>query len=348
MDTSLDFPGYGALLDSLKTRVRQAQTRAALAVNSELVRLYWSIGRSILEEQEARGWGAKVIDRLSADLKREFPSMSGFSPRNLKYMRRFAELWPGDPFVQAPLAQITWYHHIALLEKLDSPELRLWYAEKTVENGWSRNVLVVQIETRLHERLGAAPNNFARALPPLQSDLAAQLLKDPYVFDFLTLSQDASERELELGLVAHIQHFLLELGQGWAFVGRQYHLQIGSGTGEEADFYLDLLFYHLKLRCYVVIDLKAEAFKPEFAGKMNFYLAVVDDLLKTDADAPTIGLLLCKTKSHLQVEYALRGQSAPLSVSSFEILNSLPPALQNALPTVEQLENELRESELET
>ena len=335
--------GYDEFLGDLKERIARAQNKAALAVNRELVLLYWSIGRAILEAQNAHGWGTKVIDRLSADLKRAFPDMSGFSPRNLKYMRRFAEQWDDESIVQAPLAQITWYHNIALLEKLDSSESRLWYAEQTIENGWSRNVLVLQIESGLHRRLGQAPNNFERTLPAPQSDLARQLLKDPYNFDFLTLSGPAHERELERGLVEHLRDFLLELGQGFAFLGSQYHLQIGTGTAEEADFYLDLLFYHVKLHCYVVIDLKTEEFKPEHAGKMNFYLAVVDDLLKSPADAPSIGLILCKTKSNLQVEYALRGMSAPLGISEFEVLDALPSALENSLPTVEQLESELGE-----
>ncbi len=335
--------GYDQFLSDLKERVARAQVKAALAVNRELVLLYWSIGRAILDEQSAHNWGAKVIDRLSADLKKEFPDMSGFSPRNLKYMRRFAEQWPDEAIVQAPLAQITWYHNIALLEKLESSELRLWYAKQTIENGWSRNVLVLQIESGLHRRLGQAPNNFERTLPAPQSDLARQLLKDPYNFDFLTLSSQAHERELESGLLEHLRDFLLELGQGFAFLGSQYHLQIGTGTSDEDDFYLDLLFYHIKLHCYVVIDLKMEEFKPEHAGKMNFYLAVVDDLLKGPQDAPSIGLVLCKTKNNLQVEYALRGMNAPLGVSEFEILESLPAALENKLPTVEQLEAELGE-----
>ena len=333
--------GYDQFFTDLKERITRAQIKAALAVNAELVRLYWSIGRAILSEQQTHGWGAKVIDQLSVDLKREFPEMSGFSPRNLKYMRRFAEQWPDEQFVQAPLAQITWYHNIALLEKLDASELRLWYAEQTIENGWSRNVLVLQIESGLHKQLGKAPNNFARTLPDPQSDLAQQLIKDPYNFDFLTLAPKAHERELERGLLKNLRDFLLELGQGFAFLGSQYHLQIGTGTPDEEDYYLDLLFYHVKLRCYVIIELKAEKFKPEFAGKMNFYLAVADDLLKTPDDAPTIGLILCKTKNDIQVEYALRGMSAPLGISEFQILEALPAELESSLPTVEQLETEL-------
>ncbi len=338
--------GYDLFFADLKDRIARAQVKAALAVNRELVLLYWSIGRAILSEQQTHGWGAKVIDQLSADLKREFPDSKGYSPRNLKYMRRFAEQWPDEEFVQAPLAQLTWYHNIALLEKLNSPELRLWYAEQTIENGWSRNVLVLQIESALHKRLGQAPNNFERALPAPQSDLARQLLKDPYNFDFLTIAPQAQERELERGLLEHLRDFLLELGQGFAFLGSQYHLRIGAGTPDEDDYYLDLLFYHVKLHCYVVIDLKTEEFKPEHAGKMNFYLAVVDDLLKSPDDAPSIGLVLCKTKNNLQVEYALRGMSAPLGVSEFQILERLPTELESSLPSVEQLESELSDLEV--
>lgn len=333
--------GYDLFLGDLKNRIRQGQIKAALAVNRELVLLYWDIGRAILAEQEQHGWGAKVIDQLSADLKREFPDMSGFSPRNLKYMRRFAEQWPDSQFVQQLAAQIPWFHNCVLLDKISDPQTREFYIRQTIENGWSRNVLVLQIESGLHQRLGAAPHNFARTLPEPQSDLAAQLLKDPYNFDFLTLGNSARERELERGLLDNLRRFLLELGQGFAFLGSQYHLQIGSGTPNEEDYYLDLLFYHVKLRCYVVIDLKMESFKPEHAGKMNFYLAVVDDLLRHPDDAPSIGLILCKTKNELNVEYALRGMNAPLGIAGFELASQLPPELQNRLPTVEELENEL-------
>ena len=262
--------GYDHLLNDLKTRIRQAQVKAALSVNRELVLLYWQIGRTILQQQEANGWGAKVIERLAADLRREFPDMGGFSPRNLKYMRRFAEQWLDEQFVQQLAAQIPWFHNCVILDKVADAPTREFYIRQTIENGWSRSVLTMQIESGLHQRLGTAPSNFERTLPTPQSDLAQQLLKDPYNFDFLTLAHDARERDLERGL--------LELGQGFAFLGSQYHLQIGKGTPDEDDFYLDLLFYHVKLHCYVVIDLKTEEFKPEHAGKMNFYLSVVDDL----------------------------------------------------------------------
>jgi len=245
---------YDVLLRALKARIRTAQVRAVLAVNRELVLLYWQLGREVLTRQQQQGWGAKVIDKLAKDLQKEFPEMKGFSPRNLKYMRAFAETYPEEPIVQGVLAQITWYHNIALMEKLKSQVERLWYAQKTVEHGWSRNILVYQIESQLYQRLGGAVTNFDRALPQPQSDLAHQLLKDPYCFDFLSLGENSQERDLENALVKHIREFLLELGVGFAFVGSQYRLEVG---GE--DFYIDLLFYHLRLRCYVVIDLKIRA-----------------------------------------------------------------------------------------
>lgn len=333
---STSFEGYADWLGELKTRIRTARVRAALAVNSELVGLYWEIGRDIIARQQQQGWGAKVIERLAGDLRSEFPDMKGFSPRNLKYMRAFAEAWPAEAFVQGPLAQITWYHHVTLLDKVKSREEREWYARKAFEHGWSRNILVMQIESRLYQRQGKAITNFDRTLPPPQSDLAQQTLKDPYLFDFLGLGDEARERELERTLTAHITRFLLELGAGFSFVGRQIHLEV---AGE--DFYLDLLFYHLKLRCYVVIELKATDFKPEYAGKMNFYLSAVDDLLRHPGDEPTIGLVLCKNKKQLIVEYALRDSNKPIGVSEYLLTEILPHELEGSLPTIEQIEAEL-------
>jgi predicted nuclease of restriction endonuclease-like (RecB) superfamily len=327
---------YDDFLRDLKERIRSAQVRAALSVNRELVLLYWQLGRDILTRQRQQGWGAKVIDRLARDLQKEFPDMKGFSPRNLKYMRAFAEAYPNEPIVQEVLAQITWYHNIALIEKLKSPEERLWYAQKTVENGWSRNVLVHQIETGLHRRLGAALTNFDRTLPKPQSDLAQQLLKDPYNFDFLSLGQEVQERDLERALVNHIRDFLLELGVGFAFVGSQYHLEIDGD-----DYYIDLLFYHLRLRCYVVIDLKMKEFQPEYSGKMNFYISAVDDLLRHPDDQPTIGIILCRGKKKTVAEYALRDLNKPIGISTYKLKDSLPQTLQGNLPTLEQLEIEL-------
>ncbi len=332
--SELEIPfNYAAFLASLQERIRGAQARAVLSVNRELVLLYWQIGREILAQQGAQGWGARVVDRLSQDLRRAFPEMKGFSARNLKYMRAFAQAWPDEAFVQEVLAQITWYHNIAVLEKLDLPSDRVWYARKAIENGWSRNILAHQIDTRLHERLGAAQSNFARTLPAPQSELAQQLLKDPYTFDFLSLGEEAYERDLERALIEHLRAFLLELGIGFAFIGSQYHLEIGG-----QDFYLDLLFYHFRLHCFVVIDLKTGAFEPEDAGKMNFYLSGVDDRLRGESDQPAIGLILCREKNRVIVEYALRDLGKPIGVSAYELTRALPETLRGNLPTIEELE----------
>jgi len=329
--------GYADFLRDVKTRIQTARIKAVLAVNRELILLYWSIGRDILARRREQGWGTKIIDQLAADLRREFPDMTGLSARNLVYMQTFAGAWPEEQFAQQPVAQLPWGHNCTLLDKITDADERLWYAYAAVENGWSRNVLVIQIESGLYKRQGQATTNFERALPKPESDLARQLLKDPYNFEFLTLQQDAEERAIEKGLVDHIQKFLLELGAGFAFVGRQYHLEIG-----DQDFYIDLLFYHLKLRCYVVIDLKSGAFIPEYTGKMNFYLAAVDDLLRHPEDAPSIGMILCKQKGQkIVAEYALRNMSTPIGISEYKLNEALPEALKDSLPTVAQLEAEL-------
>lgn len=337
MAGDLALPGdYAALLGELKDRIRSAQTRAALAVNRELVLLYWHIGQAILERQAQAGWGAKVVQRLSHDLGREFPDLKGLSPRNLQYMAQFAAAWPELEMVQQLVSHLPWGHNVALLQKLKDLGAREWYARATIEHGWSRNVLIHQMGSRLRERQGQATTNFGRVLPAPQSELAQQLLKDPYNFDFLSLHDEALERDLERGLLAHLRDFMLELGVGFAFVGSQYHLEVG---GE--DFYLDLLFYHLRLRCYVVIDLKIGEFKPEYVGKMNFYLSAADDLLRHPQDAPTIGLLLCRTQNKVIAEYALRGVERPLGVSTYELAEALPQELRGQLPSVEELEREL-------
>lgn len=331
--------GYGPLLADLKVRVRTAQVRAVLSVNRELVLLYWQIGREILCCQQKEGWGAKVVDRLAKDLRAEFPEMHGLSRSNLLSMRAFAGAYPDETLVQQLVGQLPWGHNVLLLTKLKKAEQRLWYARQTLEHGWSRAVLAVQIATKAHGRMGKALTNFDRTLLPPQSDLAQQALKDPYTFDFLTLSASAREHELEQGLVDHIQKLLIELGVGFAFVGRQVHLEVG---GE--NYYLDLLFYHLKLRCYVVIDLKMEPFKPEFAGKMNFYLSAVDSQMRHPDDQPTIGLLLCKDKHHLTVEYALRGLTKPIGVSEWKtrFVELLPKKLQGTLPSARDFAKKLR------
>ncbi len=330
--------GYADWLADLKGRIHTAQQRATLAVNRELVLLYWQIGRDILARQANQGWGAKVIDRLAHDLRAAFPDMKGFSPRNLKYMRAFAEAWPDAEFVQGVLAQLPWYHQLALLDKLADSESRRWYAVKAIEHNWSRNILVMQIETRLLERSGTAVTNFEACLPKPQSDLARESLKDPYRFDFLGLSEEAHEREIENALVKHVTKFLLELGAGFAFVGRQVLLDVG---GDE--FFIDLLFYHLKLRCYVVIELKGGKFKPEHLGQLGFYLTAVDRQVKDKHDNPTIGLLLCKSKNKIVAEYALGDKAQPMGIAEYKLLESLPPELQSNLPSIEQIEAELQQ-----
>lgn len=330
--------GYGAFLSNLKARITHERLKAVLSANAAMVLLYWDLGRSILERQRQEGWGAKVIDRLSHDLKTAFPEMNGLSSRNLKYMRKFAEAWPKREFVQQLAAQIPWFHNCLILNKIQDKSTREWYISKTIENGWSRNILAIQIETRLHERDGKAANNFDTVLPPTDSDMAAQIFKDPYVFDFLGTADPRREAELEQKLIEHIQKFLLELGQGFAFVGRQVQLGVG-----DHDFFLDLLFYHLKLRCFVVIELKAGRFEPEYAGKLNMYLNIVDDLLRHSDDKPSIGLLLVKEKDRMVVEYALTGYKKPIGVANWErhITQSLPEELKSSLPTVAEIEAEL-------
>ena len=329
-------PDYAAWLSELKTRIHSAQQRATLAVNRELVLLYWQIGQDILARQNREGWGAKVIERLAQDLRNAFPDMKGFSPRNLKYMRAFAEAWPDSEFVQAVLAQLPWYHQLALLDKLKIEEERRWYAAKALEHNWSRNVLVIQIETRLRERSGTALTNFATHLPAPQSDLAKESLKDPYRLDFLGLGAEAQERAIEEAIVKHITQFLIELGAGFAYVGRQVLLEVGGD-----DFFIDLLFYHLKLRCYVVIELKAGPFKPEHIGQLGFYLTAVDAQMKSEHDNPTIGLLLCKSKNKVVAEYALRDSNKPIGVAEYQLIEALPAELQTSLPSIEAIEQAL-------
>jgi predicted nuclease of restriction endonuclease-like (RecB) superfamily len=331
-----DSKSYQTLLAELKQRIRSAQVRAALAVNRELVLLYWGIGKEILARQGEEGWGSKVVERLAKDLRIEFPEMKGISRTNLLYMRAFAEAWPEEPIVQQVAGQLPWFHNCTILDKVKLAEERLWYTQAAIQNGWSRNVLVMQIETNLYRRQGKAITNFQTTLPPPQSDLAQQLIKDPYNFDFLTLGQEAKERDLERALLAHVQQFLLELGVGFALVGSQVPIEVG---GEE--FRIDLLFYHLKLRAYIVVDLKMTPFKPEYAGKMNFYLSAVDDLLRHPDDKPSIGLILCKAKNRFVAEYAVRDIAKPLGVAEFRYLEQLPEQLKGTLPTIEEIEAEL-------
>ena len=291
----------------------------------------------ILQRQAEQGWGARVIDRLARDLRTAFPDMKGFSPRNLTYLRAFAEAWPEVSIVQQVVAQLPWGHNVVLLDKLSAADERRWYASRSIEHGWSRNVLVMQIETRLRERSGQAQTKFETRLPAPQSDLARESLKDPYRFDFLGLGAEVNERAIETALVTHVTDFLLELGAGFAFVGRQVLLDVG---GDE--FFIDLLFYHLKLRCYVVIELKAGDFKPGHLGQLGFYLPAVDEQIKHDQDEPSIGLLLCKSKNKVVAEYALRDTSRPLGIAEYQLLAALPEPLQTSLPSIEEIERELQ------
>ncbi len=328
--------GYAEWLADLKSRIHSAQQRATLAVNRELVLLYWQIGRDILARQQAQGWGAKVIERLAHDLRTAFPDMKGFSRANLMYMRAFADAWPQEAIVQQLVGHLPWGHNLVLLTRLKDSAQRMAYASAAIAQGWSRNVLNIHIETRLLQRTGQAVTNFEQTLPSPQSDLARESLKDPYRLDFLGLGTEAGERAIEHALVRHVTDFLLELGAGFAFVGRQVLLDVG---GDE--FFIDLLFYHLKLRRYVVIELKAGKFKPEHLGQLSFYLTAVDEQVKHAQDGPTIGLLLCKSKNKVVAEYALRNLNQPLGVADYALVESLPPELQTSLPSIAQIEREL-------
>lgn len=328
--------GYADWLTQLKVDIAQARQRAALAVNAELVQLYHRIGAEIRQRQQVNAWGAKVIERLARDLSDAFPDIRGFSSRNLKYMAFFAQHCPNALFGQQPAAQLPWFHVVTLLTKLASPAEREWYAQQTVLLGWSRSTLEQNIKNRLQQRQGAAVTNFVARLPAAESALAHETLKDPYLFDFLGLGDDAHERDIEDGLIRHITRFLLELGAGFAFVGRQFRLDVG---GDE--FFIDLLFYHTRLKCYVVVELKATAFKPEHAGQLNFYLAAVDAQIKAEDDKPTIGLLLCKQQNRLVAEYALSGIDKPIGVAEYQLLRDLPETLGRNLPSIAEIEAEL-------
>lgn len=333
-------PDYADWLADIKNRVQAARSRAALAANAELIALYWQIGEDLLQRQQSANWGDKVLDRLASDLREAFPEMKGFSSRNLKYMRYFAEHCPRQAFGQQAAAQLPWFHVVTLLTKLADNGAREWYAQHAIAEGWSRATLEVQIRNSLHERQGKAVTNFQSRLPAPQSELAQETLKDPYLFDFLGLGDDAHERDIENALVRHITRFLLELGSGFAFMGRQFRLEV---NGKE--FFIDLLFYHARLKCHVVVELKASEFKPEHAGQLNFYLTAVDRQVKAPDDGPTIGLLLCKTKDHLVAEYALSGIEKPIGVAEYELVRALPEPLLSSLPSVEQLESELSDIE---
>ena len=330
-------PGdYSEWLADLKKRIAGARQRAALAVNAELVRLYHDIGGEILQRQEEQGWGARVIERLSADLRAAFPDIKGFSTTNLKYMKHFARECPDLRIGQQPVDQLPWSHLIILLSKVPEAAAREWYALHSAQQGWSRDTLHAQIKSQAYLRQGSATTNFERRLSAAVAPIAQAALKDPYLFDFLGLEADAVEQDIENALVRHIARFLLELGTGFAFVGRQFRLEV---EGEE--FFIDLLFYHTRLKCYVVVELKAGAFKPEHSGQLNFYLAAVDAQVKAPDDPPTIGLLLCKTKTRLVAEYALSGIEKPIGIAEYQLVRTLPTPLDTSLPSIEQIEEEL-------
>ena len=330
---------YLETISAIKSEIKGAQYRAVLGANRELIMLYWRIGQVI---NAHKTWGNKFVENLAADIKLEFPNATGYSARNLKYMAKFAETYPDIEFVQTVSAQISWSHNVAILDKVKDADQRVWYMESASKNGWSRNVLVHQIESGLYERqaLSGKVNNFAAALPPQQSELAQQMMKDPYVFDFIPFREDMVERDIERALVSEVTKLLLELGTGFAFLGNQYHLNVGGD-----DFYVDLLFYHLKLRSYVVIELKTGEFKPEYAGQLNFYLSAVDGILKAEGDNPSIGLLLCKTKNDLVAEYSLKDVSKPIGVSEYRVTGVLPEELRDQLPSVEDIQNRIGRGE---
>ncbi len=354
---------YKIFIKEIKNRIQSSQIKAAISVNQEMLKLYWFIGSEIVKKQETANWGDGLLIQISSDLKKEFPDMKGFSHRNLKYIRQWFNFWnnnleirpqPVDELFTTKneigkqlvaqlnnnephlIFQIPWGHNILIVSKANSTKEAIFYVNKTIKNNWSRNVLLNQIESKLYERQGKAITNFDQHLPTNNSDLAKEVLKDPYNFDFLTMHEKYNERELEKALVADITNFLLELGEGFSYVGKQYKL-----TVDNEDFYIDLLFYHIKLHSYVVIELKTGKFKPEYAGKLNFYISAVDGILKTENDNPTIGILICKEKSKTIVEYALKDISKPIGVSEYELTKHLPDEYKDALPSIEQIEKEI-------
>jgi predicted nuclease of restriction endonuclease-like (RecB) superfamily len=332
-------PEYRTFIQAIKQRIQSSQIKAAIAVNQELLRLYWDLAEQIVEKQREAAWGDGFLAQISQDLKAEFPDMKGFSVRNLKYMRQWFHFWSvGSAIGQQLVAQIPWGHNLVIVSKIKNTDEAMFYVQKTIQNNWSRSVLTHQIESGLYHRDGKVISNFEATLPAPQSDLARQTLKDPYNFDFLMLREKHDEQELENALIENITRFLLELGAGFSYLGRQYRLEVG---GDE--FFMDLLFYHVRLHCYVVIELKTVKFKPEFAGKLNFYISAVDGILKTEQDSPTIGLLICKSKNDTVVEYALRDVNKPIGVSEYMIAQQLPEEFRSSLPSIEAIEAELGE-----
>lgn len=327
---------YLATIEQVKQEIKAAQYRATVRVNTELTMLYYHIGTVI---NQHKTWGSKFIENLARDIKIDFPDATGYSVRNLKYMAKFAETYTDAEFVQQAVAQIPWGHNVVLMDKISSQEERIWYIEACRKNGWSRNVLVHQIESGLYQRqvLASKVSNFESRLPAPQSELAVQTMKDPYIFDFIPFKEDMVERDIEMALVQDVTKLLLELGTGFAFLGNQYHLNVGGD-----DFYIDLLFYNLNLRCYVVIELKTGDFKPEYAGQLNFYLSAVDGILKKEQDTPSIGLLLCKSKNDLVAEYSLKDMTKPIGVSEYRVTSSLPAELEQQLPSIEDIQKRIQ------
>jgi predicted nuclease of restriction endonuclease-like (RecB) superfamily len=346
VEKSLQLPsGYQELLQELKGRIRTAQVRAGLAVSRELVLLYWSIGKDLSQRFASQGWGTKINERLASDLQAEFPGVEGFSPRNFRYMRALAEAWPEEAILQSLIAKLPWGHNLRVLDRIKDRPTREWYLRAALEYGWSQDVLVLQIKSRLHEREGKSLTNFQRELPPPESDMAEKILKDPYNFDFLTVTEAAKEREIERGLLTHLRDLLLELGRGFSFVGSQVPLTVDGQT-----FYIDLLFYHVRLHRYFVFELKVGAFQPEHAGKLGFYLAAVNGTMRTPVEGPSIGVLLCESRSGPIVEFTLETINQPIGVSTYHVTRELPAPMQEELPTVEDLRevvNKLR-SEIES
>ena len=324
---------YPEFLEEIVSRIAQSQTRAALAISRELVLLYWSIGAEIVVREKRQGWGAKVVDRLGHDLQQRFPGVEGFSPRNLRYMRSLAEAWPDPEMLPQRVATLPWGHLRLLLDRVKEPVVRDWYLKAAVQEGWTRDALGHMISGDLYARDGKSITNFSRTLPPAQSEMAIQVLRDPYNFDFLTLTHPLEERKLERGLLLHMRDLLLELGRGFAFVGSQVPLSVADRT-----FYLDLLFYHVRLHCYVVVELKVGKFKPEYAGKLNFYLSAVDGEIRTERDEPTIGLLLCESHEGAIVEYSFKDITKPIGVASYRVTRELPSPVQDELPSIQDLE----------
>jgi predicted nuclease of restriction endonuclease-like (RecB) superfamily len=342
MNEIIDKKSYNSLFIQIKQEIQTSQQKAISSVNKELIYLYFNIGNIVHQKQNSFGWGAKVIDRLSLDIKNEIPEIKGFSTRNIKRMLSFYKEYSKFEFVPPLVAQISWTHNTILIEKIKDIDVRFWYMKQTISNGWSKNILSMMIENSIHHRQGKITSNFKQILPSYESDLVQQSFKDPYIFDFLTIAEPFREKELELNLVKHMEKFLIELGSGFAFVGRQYKLEVADN-----EYYIDLLFYHLKLRAYVVIELKKGKFKPEYSGQVNFYCNVVNDKLSHKDDNPTIGLILCQEKNDVVAEYSLQSMNQPIGISEYSLMEALPKKFKSSLPSIKEIEQEFKGAEYE-